>query len=249
MNKEYTYIDGKVIIKDEKGNQTPVDYYDNLDEVLIQENIIETMEDKISYLENKSMQYKKYNKKRYIPILFLLSSLFIIFGPPVIMYSLGHTAVFTSIVSTIFGPMNEALLYSSLFSTLMLPFAGFIEFDMYRQHKDKLKVEKGINNELEFLKQQLGEEKEKLVNLKKEKTRTKENKEFRVVKVNDLEELKKLRDWLDIYYDLGYNEEKYHKYLENGKLEEKLKKQYTEKGIEFVKEYLEEKGPGLVKKK
>ena len=38
MNKEYTYIDGKAIIKDENGNQTPTEYYDNLDEVLVQEN-------------------------------------------------------------------------------------------------------------------------------------------------------------------------------------------------------------------
>ena len=47
MNKEYIYIQGKVIVKDENGTQTSLEYYDNLDKVLIQENLIESMEDKI----------------------------------------------------------------------------------------------------------------------------------------------------------------------------------------------------------
>ena len=40
MNKGYTYIDGKVIISDENGNHTQSEYYDNLDKVLVQENVI-----------------------------------------------------------------------------------------------------------------------------------------------------------------------------------------------------------------
>lgn len=63
MNKEYTYIDGKVIISYENGKKTPVDYYDNLDEILIQENLIETIENKILLLEKESNAYKKYNAK------------------------------------------------------------------------------------------------------------------------------------------------------------------------------------------
>ena len=56
MNKEYTYINGKVIISDENGNKTQSEYYDNLDEVLVKENIIETMEDKIEELKKSSKQ-------------------------------------------------------------------------------------------------------------------------------------------------------------------------------------------------
>ena len=43
MNKEYTYFNGKAIIRNENGNQPPIEYYDNLDAVLVQENVIETM--------------------------------------------------------------------------------------------------------------------------------------------------------------------------------------------------------------
>ena len=59
MNKEYTYIDGKVIISDENDKKTQSEYYDNLDKVLIQENLIETREGKIQELESVSEYYKK----------------------------------------------------------------------------------------------------------------------------------------------------------------------------------------------
>lgn len=35
MNKEYIYIDGKVIISDKKENKIKNEYYDNLDKVLV----------------------------------------------------------------------------------------------------------------------------------------------------------------------------------------------------------------------
>lgn len=249
MNKEYTYIDGKVIIKDENGNQTPVEYYDGLDEVLVQENVVETIENEIINLEKESLDYKKYNKRHYIPFIFPLIALMTTIGVPAMFYWLGHSAVYINTIDTIFGPMNEALLYSSVFSTLFLPLAGLMEFIMYRQHKDRLKEEKGINSELEFLNKQIIEEKEHLVELKKEKTKNESEKQFRVVKVDDLERLKALKSWLNLYYDLGYNGEKYYDYYQKGKLDTKLGKYYNDKGIEVAKEYLEEKGQTLVKKK
>ena len=232
MNKEYTYIDGKVIISDENGKKTPVDYYDNLDEVLIQENLIETIENKISILEKESEDYKKYNYKHYIPF-FLLMALMTIVGLPVLFFDcLENTAVYISITSAV-----------------ILPSTGFMELDRYKKYKDCLKKEKGINSELEFLKQQIIEEKEKLVELKSKKTRTNENQEFRVVEVNDLERLKIFKEWLNLYYDLGYNGEKYYKYYQQGKLDVKLGKHYTDLGIETAKKYLEEKAPTLVKRR
>lgn len=59
MNVSYTYIDGKAIIFDENGNQVPVEYYDNLDDILIQENIVETIENRINELSNIQILPKK----------------------------------------------------------------------------------------------------------------------------------------------------------------------------------------------
>ena len=247
MNKEYTYIDGKVIVKDENGTQNPIEYYDNLDEVLIQENLIETMEKKISKLEKESEDYKKHNKKHYIPIIFPFGLLATLIGPAY-AYWLGNTDIYVSSVNTIFGTMNEAVLYSC-FSTLFLPILSLLELQMYHYYKNSKKDEKGINSELEFLKQQIIIEKQKLFELEKEKTKNREDKRFRSVKVEDLEELKALKSCLDLYYDLGYNGEKYYKYYLQGKLDNKLGRYYNDTGIEAAKEYLEEKGPTLVKKK
>ena len=57
MNKEYTYIDGKVIVEDTEGNKKQVEYSDKLDEILVQENLIENMEDRILELEEASQYY------------------------------------------------------------------------------------------------------------------------------------------------------------------------------------------------
>ena len=35
MNKEYIYVNGKVVIQDENGNKRLVDYNNNLDEILV----------------------------------------------------------------------------------------------------------------------------------------------------------------------------------------------------------------------
>ena len=43
MNKGYVYKDGKVLIIDENVKQKETEYYDNLDEILIKENLIEEM--------------------------------------------------------------------------------------------------------------------------------------------------------------------------------------------------------------
>lgn len=249
MNKEYTYIDGKVIIKDEKGNQTLDEYYDNLDEVLIQENVVESMENKIRILEKESSDYLKCNKKRYIPIATLSAIVFLTVGIPITMYLLGVTDIFSSSVDTIFGTMNKALLYDICLSPSLIATA-LIDAVNYSRYKKDLKIEKGINKELDFLKHSIVREKESLKKLKQSKTRDKENKDFRVVEVNDEKALRILDGYSKLCFDLGYNEEKYHKYCQAGILDDKLRDQnYNEGAVELAVEYFEENGPTLVKKR
>ena len=102
-------------------------------------------------------------------------------------------------------------------SFALLPFGLFIELVIYRNYKHLLKKEKGINSELEFLKKQVIVEKEKLNTLKKGKNIDKNNEKIRVVEVSDLELLKRLKKLLDLYFDLGYNEDAYYKYYQNTK--------------------------------
>ena len=246
MNKEYIYIDGKVIVEDEKGNKKVGEYTDKTEEILIRENLIETMENRIKELE-KELSETKENNKPYIPVIVpAVIFSFAVFAP--ILFTLLGIDI-TAISSTIFGPMNEFLLTTLVVGSLTLPLATLMELQLYRQDKHAKNSRRGDVSEYEYLTEQIIVEKEILEELKLEQTKTHENKEFEVKKVDDLETLKILRSHLNLYNDLGYNVEKYYKYLEQGKLEEKLKEYYNEYGIKLAKEYLEEKGKTFVKKR
>lgn len=249
MNQEYTYIEGKAIVKTDNGVKEPIEYYDNLNEALVQENLIETMENNILSLEKESEKYKKINKKPYIPIYLLTMLLTALVVFPALYCLLINPNLYVSSVNSIFGTINNAALVGLTSSFALLPFGLFIELGIYRNHKNLLKKEKGINSELEFLKKQVIVEKEKLNTLKKGKNIDKNNEKIRVVEVSDLELLKRLKKLLDLYFDLGYNEDAYYKYYQNNTLDANLSQDYNGAEIEIAKKYLEEKGPTLTKKR
>ena len=66
---------------------------------------------------------------------------------------------------------------------------------------------------------------------------------------SDLDLLKRLKKSLDLYFDLGYNEDAYYKYYQNNTLDANLSQDYNGAEIEIAKKYLEEKGPTLTKKR
>lgn len=249
MNNEYTYLDGKVIVSDENGEQTLIEYTDNLDEVLAKENLIESIENRIPELEKEYNQLKKINKKRYIPFTLLFGTFLTTAVPPIIAYFMGQKDVFVTMVDTIFGEMKYATLYSLAFSTCFIPFMALFELFDYKFHKDLKKEERATENQLDNLRNQLEIEKEELIKLKEDKSREHENAEFRKVKIDNSLNENALNDLLSVSYDVGYNAERYYKYLEKGTLEKKLEENYTEEGINFAKDYLEEKGLSLSRKK
>ena len=69
MNKEYLYINGKCIIYDQNGailedngKIALREYTDNLDEILIQENMIESLEDELVETNKEIEKRKKISK-------------------------------------------------------------------------------------------------------------------------------------------------------------------------------------------
>ena len=44
MNKEYVYLNGKCVVEDENGERRLEEYTDKTDEILVTENVIETLE-------------------------------------------------------------------------------------------------------------------------------------------------------------------------------------------------------------
>ena len=241
MNKEYTYLNGKVIISDENGVHTEIDYCDNIDEILVKENLIEEIENKIKDLSNEC---KKYNiKKKFIPhatyVAFLASAII----SPLLFFILTGSNLFFA---------NSKIILFFYIKTLssFLPLGIIIDSEIYYNHKDNLNEFNGINSELNYLKSQLKKEKENLIKLQNEKnTKRILDKQYCFKTVDDLKQLKRIKFYLNLYYNLGYNENKYYRYFQQGKLDKKLQKSYIKEEIDIAKEYFEEKEKVLVKKK
>ena len=246
MNKGYTQIGDKVIISDENGVHTQSEYYDNLDKVLVQENIIEEMENRIQELKKESEEYPVI-KKKHIPI-FLYTSIAAMLAGPLFMWALTGTNPYLESVDTIFGQVNYAFDLTVLGCIACLPLGSLFNIIDYSNYKDKVKKGNGINSELEFLKLQIEREKETLVSLQKNKTRVNKNAEYISKQVDDKQQLEALRSYLELYYDLGSNKEKYYRYYQQGKLDKKLQRHYNDENIDLAKDYFDKKGPTLVRK-
>ena len=248
MNKGYAYMDGKAIICDEFGNQTQSEYYDNLEKVLVKENLIEEMENRIFELMAKKERLSINARKKIIPTC-LYCTIAAILATPVLYWCASGTNPYLYNVESIFGSINHALLLTSVFAAYLLPIPSLEALVYYVQHKANKRNLEGVDSELEILKSLLENEKTALANLKEEKTINIKDIDFKSVKIDDKEQLKILRDYLELYYDLGSNKEKYYHYYQQGKLDKKLQKYYNEAGIELAKEYLEVNGPILTRKK
>ena len=247
MNKEYIYNGGNVTVIDEKGNARPIENTDNLEEILIQENIIEDMENKILKLE-KDLKNNNENNRPYIPYI-VPSTILALFVAKIIANPLFGIDT-TLMVDTIFGTINNSTLIIGIVGTFMLPLTTIMEVLSYKQDKHLKKCRRADAAEYEYLQKELKIQKDKLEELKKDKTKTNEMVEFRVEKVNDLERLNALKSWITLYSNLGYSIEEYYKLWQKGELEKYLTdKGYTEIACECAKEYIEEKGSTLLKKK
>ena len=249
MNKNYIYMDGKAIINDEMGNQTSIEYYDNLDQVLVKENIIETMEKRIKELENESKNYSKKKRRFFIPYTLLCGIILLLIAPPITIGLVTGTNPYLYYVDTILGSTNYVLLTTLVMAISISPAIAFTTIWEYAHHKEDLRKENGINSELEFLKRQIEEERKSLASLQQEKTKNEEKKDYQIIEVNDLQQLRMLKNYLMFYYDLGYNSKKYYKYYRQGQLDDILDERYDDINICLAKKYFEGKGPVLSKKK
>ncbi len=201
MNKEYINIDGKTLISDENGKIKLEEYYDGLNEVLVQENLVEEMEKQITKLteENKNV------KKHYIPVVLPTVALASTLGANIIFYVCTGVNPLTTQVNTIFGTLNYATFWSLGFSTVTLPIGAIFEGFLYKIYKYNKKDKNGKDKELEYLEKQIIREKEILEELKKDKSNKLE--EVKVNKVDYKKQLEELKNELNYYYSLGYSEE------------------------------------------
>lgn len=225
MNKEYMYWDGKVIVCDDKvGLPTEIEYFDNIDEMLVTENLIEEMETNLTKKQKELRECKASKKgaKRFA----LMPALLFAAGSVTFPFILG---VPTLVAAVAFPVVN-------LFGVL---FSG----KLYENYKDLLKEIDGLQGEVDFLAERYEKENRKLDELKKKKTKKNEKEfsgKFISRKVDDKAQMKELNDQMALYHDTGANAKKYLGYQANGTLKENLaKKQYTEYEVGLVEAYLD----------
>lgn len=248
MNKDGILLDDKIIIEDEEKNLTTRVYYEGLEEVLVQENIIETIEKEIPNLEEKIDSCKidaewkrKRSKEMFLVGLMvspILALLFLGFDFSIDAFSFPFS--FMSGVRIISKYMLGSLVFSSVFF-------GTFSLLMYSGSKDEIKMARGFESKLSILRKKLPEEKKKLeeLQLSKEKSVSDHsciNSNPIRIKIEDKQVLKQLRDELSFYEYCGYYENKFVKDYQKGILDEKLRKNYSEDEIAQIHDYLEERG-------
>ena len=164
-----------------------------------------------------------------------------------LIYTLGPTI--TSGMSSLVSLANTLLYVNtgqrtwqqaapSLVMTGAMLVSMFVWPNLTRRYQKKKKKE---------LDKTLEEDRIELQKLHEEKQIEKSETYFYKKEFCNLELLRKLRNYLNLYYDCGYNREKYQKYLEQGKLDKKLRRYYNEHGIELIKENLEENSQEMQK--
>ena len=250
MNKDYIYIDGTLIVEDEKFKKRIIDYTDNFEEILKQENLVETMKNKKLWLNEKLNECLEQKKefKMDIKASFVLYILMNMIPYVILPKIFGSNPVLVDTPN--FGVINYTFFLNCFLSGIATITCGCIAIKGYLKYKKSIKIEHAINSEIEFLEKELEIENEKLEELNDKKNVVWPTTGIKIAEVNDKELLENLKKQLELHYNIGYNSQKYFKYLENGILEEKLRdKKYTEEEIECISKYLEEKGPILSRKK
>lgn len=222
MNKEFIKVDDKIIITTDEGMKRPVNYRDNMEDILISEDIIEEIENTIPKIEKELKELEK--SKNFIKI-----------RPIGIM-------VCSILIAIITLPFIGAL-------SLAVPCACAIASKLINKwdNEDIKNKENALNSQLELLNTSLEDENKKLTELINDRKTDNINKNTYKPKKVDKTMLNKLKVLLKFYYKCGYYKEEHQEYLNKGILEKKLSSTYSKEEIELVKDHLLGDGPKLRK--
>ena len=239
MYKGYFVNNGRVMVSDEKGNFSNFDYSDNLEQILIQKNIIEVIEKEIQMLEE--------SKDDNIPPQFDMISLKacgkVTLAVPFVSL-LFCSGDITSKFGTTMGPISNYIHNTLVLSFISIVTGACLIFCEYSIDREKQQVyeetDNAINSELDFLRSQLNVEIEKLNDLEERKVITNTKIENNYSKlIDDSEQLRQLRELMNLYYNFGLNREKYYRYYQNGILIEKLQDKYSDSELQLAKNYFQ----------
>lgn len=243
MNIEFTHINNQAIIKDENGKAKMIPYYDNLKQVLIQENVIELMEEEMKkVIEN--YDYYKDKKYKYIPLATILLELFCYFGTPLMFKAFGAPEEWLNELGKNNLTNREIIRY--VFTIFGFPCGLFMDYNLYVMNDADNDRKNASISEKELLEKQINFEKKLLEKLQSDKTNSNIQTEtdYEIVNLDIDLIISKVQNLINFFYNLGYNEKKLYRSF----TKDKLDKYYSGYFLEQATEYFEEKGPVLAKK-
>jgi len=245
MNKECIYIDGKVIVSDDDGNKKLVSYYDNIKEVLEQENLIEALNDKVLRLTKENADLEKYNKNHLARILVpLLGS---IIGPIVAVSVLMAATIVGGDVVVTMQSWASATLFATTSSAVL---GSFCSLAAYWSYKEDMQSINKNNYAIKYLEKNIVEQNKKLVEMKKQSKKGPVEKGFASATIDTKATVNSVNGYTDLYKDCADNMKKYYRYYqEHDRLPRKVLKKYDDASQEVIVDIVKENGPQLVKKR
>ena len=242
MNQQYIDNNDLTIIIDENGNRTIREHKENIEELLIQENLIEALDSKKDKIKNELNKMKV--KEHYLPITPFLAETISIYLLYLAFLIISDNA---NIIETIITGFNQNNIIANITLITFIPITLGIYIDSdYRSYKYKKNHKKGLEKKLEKLEEKIKEEREYLNSLNNKNNSNKAT----ITRVNDTNQIMLyLDELLDLYYQIGMNEEEYLKYYQTQTLPNKLKGSYTPEEIKEINNYFEAQKKSYVKKR
>lgn len=239
MNKAYWYKNGKVFVKDTKGKVRNVVYSPNLKQILLQENLIETIENEIKKLQKKNKKFEeRYGSNEDV--------LLDVFAPVIALFFGGIILTFMRISK--FG-------LSGLFSLpYLLTFGGIsvlyvaLTYKRIRAYLKRCHEVSARRCQIVFLENQIVKEKIKLAEERKLTACFVGNK-IKITKINTRTSIKDVYENYEFYYECGFLASTFYEYYQaNNCLPKHLPNYYNESEIREIEEYIQKEGPRLSKR-
>ncbi|MBP5683692.1 MAG: hypothetical protein J6X02_00365 [Bacilli bacterium] len=247
MNKEYMMFNGKTIVSTDNDGLKVIPNYENPEEVLKQENLVETIDNLIKVLLERKENTKlaKVNITKHLSLKICLIAVPLLLGFIFrIIFGLDLSFVTTKL-GTISLPeyLSIAMAYGFIIS-------DFIELTIgrYFDKKDCQRKRDAYDSSIEYLQKRKAKEEKILYDMKQHNKVEGENKvNVNSVKIHDPEALSEIERFILINYRGRLNLKKYYRRYLQGNLQFTLEKEKELNNLDYYIDFIEEKGPKLIK--
>ena len=252
MNTEFRVDNDKVIVSDKNGVLRELPNYANTEEILELENLIEELKRRIhftNYMRDCNKPQKPKIFRTFVLDVILISIPFIIALILKVFYNIDPPTFNIGLTSLYKLPISIAISAGVI---------GVIDaislFRLHRKNKDILRIRRSYEVCIEYLNEQLKEAEQKLARLNKENSmntsnnyNTKNNGEIKKINIENMDLFKQIVEQERFYESAGYNLDKYYRHYLDGTLQFVLDKKGEVNKLDKYIDFIEEKGPTLIK--